>query len=367
LFEGSGLQVREDAVGNTFARWSGTGPELPAIATGSHIDAIPNAGMYDGTVGVLGGLAAIRALKSSGFRPKRSIELLMFTAEEPTRFGIGCLGSRMLSGALTAETAASLKDTRGRTLEELRTGAGFTMDLSQVWCSEGSYAAFVELHIEQGPLLEKGSISIGVVTAIAAPASVRIFLNGEGGHAGAVLMAERKDALTAAAEIILIVEEIARSSDSPDSVATVGTCEVFPGAVNSIPSQVKLEIDVRDTSGIRRDRMLASILASSNQVAVSRGMAMVSELVNADSPAAANQMIIDAIEESCRIIGVSFRSMVSRAYHDCLFMARIAPAGMIFIPCKKGVSHRPDEFSSVEDIATGSLVLAHTLARLSSS
>ena len=146
----AGLVIREDAIGNTFARWMGAEPGLPAIGTGSHIDAIPNAGMYDGTVGVLGGLAAIRALQRVGFRPRRSIELLVFTAEEPTRFGIGCMGSRFLAGLLGPDAGTRLRDPQGQTLDEVRTAAGFSDPLAHVALSPGYYAGFVELHIERG-------------------------------------------------------------------------------------------------------------------------------------------------------------------------------------------------------------------------
>ena len=166
----AGLELRTDAVGNTFARWKGNEPALAAVGTGSHIDAIPYSGRYDGTVGVLGGLEAIRALQRSGFRPRRSIELLMFTAEEPTRFGIGCLGSRLLSATLSADRARALQDKEGRTLDEIREAAGFKGSLDEVAIPPGSYHAFVELHIEQGPLLERQKIPFGIVSAIAAPA-----------------------------------------------------------------------------------------------------------------------------------------------------------------------------------------------------
>ena len=203
----AGLAVREDAVGNMFARWVGARPELAAIGTGSHIDAIPHSGKFDGTVGVLGGLEAIRALQQSGFQPQRSIELLLFTSEEPTRFGLGCLGSRMLSGGLNSDADARLKDAEGSTLAQLRAAAGFQGSLDQVRLPDGYYAAFVELHIEQGPLLEKEGLPLGIVTSIAAPAALRISIEGEGGHAGGVLMPDRKDAFCAAAEIVLAVEE----------------------------------------------------------------------------------------------------------------------------------------------------------------
>ena len=168
----AGLSVREDAIGNTFARWQGSKPELAPVATGSHIDAIPNAGAYDGTVGVLGGLEAIRALQRSGFQPQRSIELILFTSEEPTRFGIGCLGSRMLSGVMTAAQAESLRDKEGRTLDQLRKAAGFVNSLESVKLAAGHFHAFLELHIEQGPILEREALDLGVVTHIAAPASL---------------------------------------------------------------------------------------------------------------------------------------------------------------------------------------------------
>src|SRR5467141_2402492 len=226
--EEAGLTVRQDAIGNSFARWNGADPEAPAVGTGSHIDAIPNAGKYDGVVGVLGGLEAIRALQQSGFRPKNSIELLVFATEEPTRFGIGCLGSRMLSGTLSADAAGKLKDRDGESVDEVRRKAGLNGNLQDVRLPTGYYKGFVELHIEQGPLLERAKTSLGIVKSIAAPASLRISIEGAGGHAGAVLMPDRKDALCAAAELILAIESAARSSGAPDTVATVGVCEVFP-------------------------------------------------------------------------------------------------------------------------------------------
>src|ERR1041385_4628770 len=201
LCRGAGLVLREDAVGNLFARWVGSEPDLAAIGTGSHTDAIPYAGAYDGTVGVLGGLEAIRALQKAGFQPRRSIELAMFTSEEPTRVGIGCLGSRLMSGSLPAESAKALADKDGRSLDQVRIAAGFSGPLEAVRLPKDYYKSFLELHVEQGPVLEQRNIPVGVVTAIAAPASFRIWLDGEGGHAGTVLMPQRHDAFLAGAEI----------------------------------------------------------------------------------------------------------------------------------------------------------------------
>jgi ureidoglycolate amidohydrolase len=366
LFAEANLQVREDALGNTFIRWPGSEPNLPAVATGSHIDAIPNAGMYDGTVGVLGGLEAIRALQEAGFQPKRSIELILFTAEEPTRFGVGCLGSRAMAGSYTPKTILLLKDKEGKNPDEARKEAGFTGNLADVQLSEGHYQAFVELHIEQGPLLEQKSIPIGVVTAIAAPSTLTITLEGYGGHAGALLMPDRRDALTAASEIVLAVEEAALSSGSIDSVATVGILDVHPRAVNSVPSKTFMTVDARDIDLARRDRMIDHIKKAVETVSSERKLTAKVETLNADPPANCSDDIVTTIEEVAKELKLQTLPMVSRAYHDTLFMARLCPVSMIFIPCKNGWSHRPDEYSSPEDIENGVKVLAHTLMRLSS-
>lgn len=364
----AGLLIREDAVGNTFFRWQGAEPDLPAVGTGSHIDAIPHAGMYDGTVGVLGGLEAIRALQESGFVPRRSIELLLFTSEEPTRFGIGCLGSRLLAGALDPDSADSLRGAeRGKesvTLGEVRLAAGFQGPLSSVRLKQGYYSAWVELHIEQGPLLERQGIAVGIVNAIAAPASYRLEVNGFGGHAGALLMPDRRDALCAAAEIVLSIENHAKATNAIDTVATVGTCDVYPGAVNSVPSRVTLQVDIRDIDPKRREAVMAAVRRDIEELARRRQVKVIETLVNADEPAICSNQIVASIAQECRECGISTKQMVSRAYHDSLFMARIAPIAMIFIPCRGGVSHRPDEYAAPEDIVNGTRVLAATLARL---
>ncbi len=366
IAEDAGFTVRVDPVGNAFFRMEGTDPSLPAVATGSHVDAIPHAGMYDGTVGVIGGLEAMRALTKAGIQPKRAIETILFTSEEPTRFGIGCLGSRLMSGTLSPEKADALKDSDERTLAEVRTAAGFTGDLADVQLAAGHFAAFVELHIEQGPLLERFGEQIGIVTSIAAPASYRFQIQGFGGHAGALLMPDRRDALCAAAELILAIEHHALKIGTIDSVATVGTCDVHPGAVNSVPSKVSLMLDIRDTDPVRRDAIMAAVRADIAEIQQRRGVAISESLVNADAPATSSTAIVDALEAICQREGMVYRKMVSRAYHDTLFMASVAPVSMIFIPCRGGVSHRPDEFSTAEDIARGTLLLAEVLAKVGS-
>ena len=365
LLRQAGLSVRDDGAGNVFARWHGKNSTLPPVTTGSHIDAIPNAGRYDGVVGVLGALEAIRALQRTGFKPARAIELIVFAAEEPTRFGIGCLGSRLLAGALSLEKVAALRDGEGKSLEELRGAAGLGgHDLRQVRLAPNCYSAFVELHIEQGPLLERENLPIGIVEKIAAPSTLRVQLTGVGGHAGAMLMPERHDALLAGAEIALAVEQAAVTSGSPDTVGTTGVFRIEPGAVNSVPCRAWLEIDVRDTRLPKRDAALARIENSVGEICKKRGVEFKLERLNVDAPAVCDAHLVETIASVCGELGLPVKKMVSRAYHDTLFMAQVCPATMIFIPCRGGYSHRPDEYSSPDQIKRGVEVLAGALARL---
>ncbi|QDT72711.1 M20 family metallo-hydrolase [Lacipirellula limnantheis] len=364
LFEAAGLRVRVDPIGNILARWEGADPSLPALATGSHTDAIPYSGKYDGTVGVLGGLEAIRTLQQAGVKPRRSIELIMFTSEEPTRFAYGCLGSRLLSGQLAPDAAATLTDADGQRLDAVRQNAGFKGLLADVKLQPGHYAAFVELHIEQGPLLERAGLAIGAVTAIAAPAALRVRYTGPGGHAGGVMMADRRDPLIAGSRLALEVDAAARDSGSPDTVGTVGVLDVHPRAVNSIPRDVQLEIDVRDIDGPRRDRVLERIKRQAQTFGDELGVPTTIEMINADPPATSDPTIVAAIEKSCADAKLTHQRMVSRAYHDSLFMSLVCPIAMIFIPCRDGMSHRPEEYSSPEAIRAGIEVLARTLYQL---
>lgn len=361
----AGFTIREDGVGNTFIRFEGSEPELPAIGTGSHIDAIPNSGTFDGTVGVLGGIEAMRSLKESGFTPKRSLEVLLFTSEEPTRFGIGCLGSRLLSDRTPPSALDPLLDDEGMSIREACASAGFSGELESIPLAENYYHSFVELHIEQGPNLEKEQKQIGIVSAIAAPATLRIVFTGEGGHAGTVLMPIRKDALLGAAELALFVDQAARSSNSDDSVATTGVLKPHPGAVNSIPSSCMMEIDIRDTTEESRDGVINAIIGEANRIADRRKLYVKIETLNADPPVTCDANIIRATEQAVEELSFSSMSLVSRAYHDSLFIGQKFPTGMIFIPCKDGISHRPDESITADDLKAGILVLANVMKQLS--
>ncbi|TYH01664.1 hypothetical protein ES288_A09G077700v1 [Gossypium darwinii] len=353
----AGLSVTEDVVGNIFGRWDGYEPELTAVATGSHIDAIPYSGKYDGVVGVLGAIEAINALKRSGFKPKWSLEIILFTSEEPTRFGIGCLGSRLLAGGeALAEALKTTVDGQNISFLEAARSAGYARDEDDL----------SSLHIEQAPILEEEGISIGVVTNIAAPASIKVDFEGNGGHAGGVLMPDRNDAGLAAAELMLAIEKHVTESGSLDTVGTVGILELYPGAINSIPSKAHLEIDVRDIEESFRNAVINKIHKAAKSIAKKRKVTLSEfKIINQDPLAHSNGSLIKAVVDASDELNLTYKYMISRAYHDSLFMARISPMGMIFIPCYKGYSHKPEEYASPQDIENGVKVLALTLAKLS--
>jgi N-carbamoyl-L-amino-acid hydrolase len=271
----------------------------------------------------------------------------------------------MLAGAITLERATELRDPKGQSLDDLRAEAGFgKQDLRKVKLPQNHYSAFVELHIEQGPLLERENIPIGVVEKIAAPSTLRVEITGVGGHAGAMLMPIRHDALLAGAEIALAVEQAALTSGSPDTVATTGVFHIEPGAVNSVPCKAWLEIDLRDTQLGTRDAALKRIEGAVGEICKKRGVAFGLERLNVDAPAICDQRLVKTVTEVCAELQLPVKKMISRAYHDSLFMAQICPTTMIFIPCRGGVSHRPDEYSSPEHIKHGVEILALTLAKL---
>lgn len=354
----AGFRARQDPVGNLFVSWEGSEPCLPAVATGSHTSAIPKGGKHDGVAGVLGGLEAMRLLKESGHVPKRGIELIIFTAAEPTCFGIGCLGSRLMAGATSPEEAMALRNGEGRSLDDLRAAAGCRGNLGAVKLSTGAFRAFIELHVEEGTLLEERQIDIGIAERISASSTFRLLLKGSGGHAGSVLMPERKDAFMAAAEIALLVEKAALESGSPETVGTVGVVEVKPGAIDGIPCDVKLEVDFRDSDPDARERALARIGDGTHAICRRRGVEIEWQVIRQDPPAHCDPSLVTLVEENAVAAGYSTLRMVSHVDHDSLFMARVCPTTMILIPCSKGSG-------SPAAIAKGVAVLAECLKELS--
>jgi len=362
--EEAGLEVRLDAVGNLFGRWEGAEPDAAAVLTGSHVDTTLNAGRYDGVLGVLGAIAAVHGLRDAGTAPRRSIELVAWAGEEP-RFGTGCVGSRAAAGRLERADLDRLRDRDGTSMAAALREAGFDPDhLAEAQIDPAAVHALVELHIEQGVVLERSGESIGVVEAIAAPHDFRLTLRGAATHAGATPMRLRRDALAGAAEAMTALERIARESPSGTTVGTVGVVRVRPGAINVVPGEVELDVDVRDSDLAARTQVVDAVVAAARAIAARRDLELDVAPIVDDVPVACDPRIVAAVEAAARELGLPFRRMISGAYHDAMIMGARVPIGMIFVPSAGGISHHPDEYTAPTDLENGVRVLAGTLARL---
>jgi hydantoinase/carbamoylase family amidase len=362
LMRDVGLDVRRDAFGNLYGRLEGTDPSLPAVRTGSHVDTTLNAGRYDGVVGVLGAIEAVRSLRDRGLR--RAVEIVAFAGEEP-RFASGCIGSRAVMGELSRADLDRLVDRDGVSLAQALAGAGFDPGAidTALW-DPASVHAFVELHIEQGIVLESSGEGIGVVTAIAAPHDLRITLRGAADHAGATPMALRRDALAGAAEAMVELEQLAIGSPSGTTVGTVGVMRVRPGAINVVPGEVEFDVDVRDSDAQARQAVVDGLLAAVGELATRRGLTAVVDEIVRDEPGTCAPFILEAADAACASLGVTGRHMISGAYHDALILSRRIPVGMLFVPSAGGISHHPDEYTGPEDIERGAAVLGEVLTTL---
>jgi hydantoinase/carbamoylase family amidase len=364
LMRDAGLDVRRDAFGNLYGRLEGTDPSLAAVRTGSHFDTTLNAGRYDGVVGVLAAIEAVGALRDRGLR--RAIDVIGFAGEEP-RFGTGCIGSRAVMGDLSRADLDRLVDRNGVSLAQALSGAGFDPeDIDAAAWDAASVHAFVELHIEQGIVLESAGEQIGVVTAIAAPHDLRVTLQGAATHAGATPMGLRRDALAGAAEAMVELEKLAVGSPSGTTVGTVGVMRVRPGAINIVPGEVELDVDVRDSDLAAREHTIDEFLAATAEIAERRNLELEVTPIVEDTPAPCAPLVVDAAVGACEELGLEFRRMISGAYHDAMVLAAEVPIGMLFVPSARGISHHPDEHTDAADIDRGVDVLAGTLARLAS-
>jgi hydantoinase/carbamoylase family amidase len=360
----AGLETRLDAVGNLFGRWSCADPDAAVVVTGSHVDTTLNAGAYDGVLGVLGAIEAVRALRAAGVAPRRSIDVVAWAGEEP-RFGTGCVGSRAAAGELERADLDRLVDRGGTSMAAALREAGFDPDrLADARIDPDAVHALVELHIEQGIVLETHGEQVGVVTAIAAPHDFRLTFRGAATHAGATPMGLRRDALAGAAEAMVALERAARESPSGTTVGTVGVLRARPGAINVVPGEVELDVDVRDSDLAAREHVVAAIVAVAREVGERRGLEVEVSPIVEDVPVTCDERVVQAAEAACRELDLRYRTMTSGAYHDAMIMGRRVPVGMIFVPSAGGVSHHPDEYTAPEDLDRGVRVLAGTLARL---
>ncbi len=359
------LQVHEDAIGNIFGVLKGTRPELPPVWTGSHIDTVLNAGMFDGMSGVVAGLEAVRLIQVNKLKHERSIVVVVYTSEEPTRFKVGCLGSRAMAGKLDAEAAKKLVDDGGNTLYDVLQKLGFPVqDFDKVPVKKGSIYAAVELHIDQNGVLEKAGKPIGIVKTICAPSVFEVEVIGRQSHAGGTTMKDRQDAFMATAEIALALEQLGRTSQSEYTTVTIGRVQVIPNAVNVIPGKVVFSIDIRDCDYDYKNDLIAKLKNRIKEIADKRNVKVNLTQYNNDYPMKCDENIIKKLENACEKENTPYIKTISGAFHDSMLVGEFAPVAMIFVPSKNGISHSPEEWTNFADIAAGTDVLADTLIEL---
>jgi beta-ureidopropionase / N-carbamoyl-L-amino-acid hydrolase len=361
----AGLPVRLDSIGNVFGRRAGRENSLPPLLLGSHLDSVPCGGRFDGPLGVLSALEVARTLDDARTETRRPLEIACFVAEESSRFGTGTLGSKAVAGKLTPEMLTALRDAEGRTLAEILRERGLSPEgLGEVRRCSGEYHAYLELHLEQGAVLEHAGIPVGLVTGIAAPTRFQVAYAGRADHSGATPMGLRRDALVAGAELVLSVRRIVLAHGSPTSVGTVGVLRVLPGAMNVIPGQASLGIDLRDIDAAAKRRVAHKVQAAIRRIARKWKLDVSVETLADDAPVPLPERIRQVSAAACRACGIPFLELPSGAGHDAMYLAEIAETGMIFVRCRGGISHNPAEFVDPQDIAAGAAVLAETALRL---
>lgn len=361
--EEAGLAVYEDAVGNLFGRREGRDAGAPAVLIGSHVDSVYNGGNFDGSLGVLAGIEVLHAMEEEGLETGHPVEVVAFTDEEGVRFSLGMIGSRALAGKLTPEDLTTYKDENGVSIAEAMRAYGLDPNrVEEAARSEGSVKAYVELHIEQGRVLESEDLPAGVVTGIAGPLWLRFVLEGEAGHAGATPMNLRRDALAAAAEIAGLVETTAVRTGT--TVGTVGRLDLEPGGINIIPGTARFTLDLRDIDEGVRDRVEGRILQGAEEACRRRGVGLEIETLQRLAPAPCSELVRDAAKRACERLGIRPHALPSGAGHDGMQLTDLYPMGMIFVRSRDGLSHNPDEWSSKEDCAVGANVLYWTVLDL---
>lgn len=361
----AGLTVETDGFGNVIGYKLGKNPELPVVMVGSHTDSVPNGGNYDGVVGVLSAIEVIRSMNDDGFDHDHTIAVVSFMCEESGRFGDSTLGSKAMRGELTVQDLHRLVDKQGTSLYEILKGRNLNPDEIEQVEYKRPVKSFTEIHIEQGKVLEHEQKTIGIVTGIAAPERFYVTIRGNADHSGATPMNLRHDALCGASKIILGIEEIAAMQEEPPVVGTVGIVEVTPGAMNVIPGAVKLGVDIRSISEAARNSVVTLIKEFIDVTAEKRGLSYTIEPVAQDHPVAMHLAMIREIEEAVTSLGVEYMALPSGAGHDAMHWADDVPTGMIFIPCREGISHNPAEFADMDHIVTGAKVLDTVLRKLS--
>lgn len=367
LIKDTGLSYRIDDFGNIFAVY-GNNTENSYVATGSHIDTVQNGGKYDGCLGVLSSLGAIRQMKENKFTPNHPIELIIFQAEESSRFGHSTLGSKILTVRFDNKSQwENSVDNNGISLVEAMKECGYDFyKIDNCVLPKDKYKSFIELHIDQSKLLKNSGISTGIVDGISAPMRVKIVIQGQSGHSGSTAMRDRKDALVIASELVLAIKNISLAYDERHAVATVGKLDIFPGALNVIPGTAVMYVDIRGISSQTVDEIFGLIRIEASKTALRYKAESEIELLSREKPANLRESnTSQVIEQTSRQLNIPSTHVISYAGHDAMNMAEIADTGMIFVKNESGVSHHIDEEIMQEDIEQGAVLLYNTLCNLS--
>ncbi len=358
----AGMSVREDAVGNLIGRYEGTTPDAKAVLIGSHIDTVIDAGKYDGTLGVLLGLACVEELAVQGKRLQAAIEVIAFCDEEGLRYKLSFVGSRALAGVLSHEHL-ELEDADGVPLKRAMVDYGGLPPFAPEGRNPSGLIGYLEAHIEQGPVLESAGVPVGIVSGIQGLNRFEVVFSGEAGHAGTVPMPLRRDALVAAARFIVAVQETARATEG--LVATVGQIQALPGASNAIPGRAVLSLDLRHMEEATRRSAIASISAQATEIAERERVGLRWTEITDTAATPCSPQIMEALSASARALGVPTKTLASGAGHDAVMISRIAPVGMLFVRCKDGISHNPAEYCSPVDAETAADVILGAIEALS--
>lgn len=361
----AGLDVEIDGFGNVIGYKIGTNPDLPVVMVGSHTDSVPNGGNYDGVAGVLSAIEVVRSIIDDGFEHEHTIAVVDFMCEESSRFDAATLGSMAMRGKLTLNDLHRLVDKQGISLYDALKERKLHPDDLESMAYNRPVKAFIEMHIEQGKVLEHEQKQIGIVSGIAAPERFYVTIRGNADHSGATPMNLRHDALCGSSKIILGIEEVTSMQEEPSVVGTVGIAKVVPGAMNVIPGSVKLGVDIRSISKVARDSVVFLIKELIDIIAEKRGLSYTIEPIAQDHPVAMHPAMIREIEEAVKSVGVDYMTMSSGAGHDAMHWTEVAPTGMIFIPCRDGISHNPAEFAAMNDIVVGAEVLENVIKNIS--
>jgi allantoate deiminase len=351
----AGMSARIDAVGNVVGRYEGARPGLPALVLGSHLDTVRDAGKYDGMLGVVTAIACVDQLNRASRRLDCAIEIIGFSDEEGVRYGTTMLGSEAVAGTFDRGVLARTDD-RGITMEQALRNYG--LDPAQIASAahrRDDVLAYVEFHIEQGPVLEGWGLAVGCVTSISGATRYEVTIGGQAGHAGTVPMPARKDALAAAAECVLAIE--ARCAREQGLVGTVGRIEAGPGAINVIPGHAAFTIDIRAPDDAQRLRAADDVIQQLGAIARKRGVTLTQRKIYDMAAAPCAPWLMDQIDRAIAAEGLSPFRLPSGAGHDGMAMIRLTDIGMIFLRCKGGISHNPAEAITVEDAETGARVL----------